>query len=57
MHKSQVKVVICSLLHVPTRRWTTFVVLRQRNASPGRTIYLQLRRDFLFLGLGARKRK
>lgn len=42
MHKSQLKVAICSLLHVPTRRWTTFVVFRQKTASPGRTLYLQL---------------
>lgn len=32
MHKSQQKVAICSLLHVPTRRWTTFVVFRQKKA-------------------------
>lgn len=55
MHKSQVKVVICSILHVPTRRWTTFVVFRQRNASPGRTSYLRVLPDFLFVSLEATK--
>lgn len=37
------------LLHVPTRRCTTFVGFRQRNASPGRTIYLH-KPVLLYLG-------
>lgn len=41
-------------MHVPTRRWTTFVGFRQRNASPGRTIYLNY---LLFVSLGATKDK